>query len=100
MIVKLLKDEFKLPRIQSPNRRSTPLMGNNNFENPPTRQNISSIMNTPVPSINIRQIKKRTKKPREIRDNLSTSRVIFLNDFYFKTLKKLTFYCLRELNHD
>ena len=53
-------------------------MGNNNFDNPQTRQNISSIMNTPVPTITLRQIKKRTKKPRENRTSelLSSSRVL------------------------
>ena len=49
----------------------------NNFDN--TRQNLSSIMNTPVPELKIREIKKRTKKPRETRELLlSSSRVIKL----------------------
>lgn len=61
-------DELKLPRIQSPNRRSTPLLNAQNGDtlNVSLRHNTtSSFMNTPVPTLQIRQIKKRTKKQKE-----------------------------------
>ena len=62
-------NELRLPRIDSPNRKSTP-MAQHNFETPTTKQNISSIMEhnvTPVSAIKERQIQKRTKRSLEMK---------------------------------